>query len=77
MLKHGVGASPLQRSAHFCGGAISITARVLGANDRINFAVIGLNGQRSRTIGTGKDVRIDNMRAFSVAALALLETHLA
>ena len=36
-------------------------------------AVIGPNGERSITIETGKDDRIDNMRAFSIAALDLLE----
>jgi nicotinamide-nucleotide amidase len=36
-------------------------------------AVIGPNGERSITIETGKSDRIDNMRAFSIAALDLLE----
>src|SRR4029077_7510856 len=35
--------------------------------------VIGPNGERAITIETGKDDRIDNMRAFSIAALDLLE----
>ena len=36
-------------------------------------AVIGPNIERAITIETGKDDRVDNMRAFSVAALDLLE----
>jgi nicotinamide-nucleotide amidase len=36
-------------------------------------AVIGPSGERSITIETGKSDRIDNMRAFSIAALDLLE----
>ena len=36
-------------------------------------AVIGPNGERAITIETGKDDRVDNMRAFSIAALDLLE----
>jgi nicotinamide-nucleotide amidase len=36
-------------------------------------AVIGPNGERSLTVETGKDDRVDNMRAFSIAALDLLE----
>jgi PncC family amidohydrolase len=35
--------------------------------------VIGPNGERSLTVETGKSDRLDNMRAFSVAALDLLE----
>lgn len=40
-------------------------------------AVIGPNGERAITIETGKDDRVDNMRAFSIAALDLLEKALA
>ncbi len=36
-------------------------------------AVIGPNGERSMTVETGKSDRVDNMRAFSLAALDLLE----
>ncbi len=36
-------------------------------------AVIGPNGERSITVETGKADRVDNMRAFSMAALDLLE----
>jgi nicotinamide-nucleotide amidase len=36
-------------------------------------AVIGPHGERSLTVETGKADRLDNMRAFSVAALDLLE----
>src|ERR1700751_6116282 len=36
-------------------------------------AVIGPNGERSMTVETGKADRVDNMRAFSIAALDLLE----
>jgi nicotinamide mononucleotide (NMN) deamidase PncC len=36
-------------------------------------AVIGPNGERSITVETGKTDRLDNMRAFSIAALDLLE----
>jgi nicotinamide-nucleotide amidase len=36
-------------------------------------AVIGPNGERSLTVETGKADRLDNMRAFSLAALDLLE----
>ncbi|MGE5271038.1 MAG: CinA family protein [Thiohalocapsa sp.] len=36
-------------------------------------AVIGPNGERAITIETGKDDRVDNMRAFSLAALELFE----
>ena len=36
-------------------------------------AVIGPNGERSITVETGKSDRVDNMRAFSIAALDLLE----
>ncbi|MGH7116950.1 MAG: CinA family protein [Stellaceae bacterium] len=36
-------------------------------------AVIGPHGERSITVETGKADRIDNMRAFSMAALDLLE----
>jgi nicotinamide-nucleotide amidase len=36
-------------------------------------AVIGPNGERAITVETGKDDRVDNMRAFSIAALDLLE----
>src|ERR1700730_13813677 len=36
-------------------------------------AVIGPNGERSITIETGNSERVDNMRAFSIAALDLLE----
>jgi nicotinamide-nucleotide amidase len=39
-------------------------------------AVIGPNGERAITIETGKDDRVDNMRAFSIAALDLLEKSL-
>ena len=39
-------------------------------------AVIGPNGERSLTVETGKADRLDNMRAFSVAALDLLEKSL-
>ena len=35
--------------------------------------VIGPNGERAITVETGKDDRVDNMRAFSLAALDLLE----
>ena len=40
-------------------------------------AVIGPNGERSITVETGKSDRVDNMRAFSIAALELLEKSLA
>jgi nicotinamide-nucleotide amidase len=40
-------------------------------------AVIGPNGERSLTVETGKDDRVDNMRVFSIAALDLLEKALA
>jgi nicotinamide-nucleotide amidase len=40
-------------------------------------AVIGPNGESAITIETGKDDRVDNMRAFSIAALDLLEKSLA
>jgi PncC family amidohydrolase len=36
-------------------------------------AVIGPQGERSLTVETGKSDRLDNMRAFSLAALDLLE----
>jgi nicotinamide-nucleotide amidase len=36
-------------------------------------AVIGPHGERSITVETGKADRVDNMRAFSLAALDLLE----
>src|SRR5229473_946372 len=36
-------------------------------------AVIGPAGERSMTVETGKSDRVDNMRAFSIAALDLLE----
>jgi nicotinamide-nucleotide amidase len=36
-------------------------------------AVIGPNGEHAITVETGKDDRVDNMRAFSIAALDLLE----
>ena len=36
-------------------------------------AVIGPNGERAATVETGKDDRVDNMRAFTAAALDLLE----
>ncbi len=39
-------------------------------------AVIGPNGERSLTVETGKDDRVDNMRVFSIAALDLLEKSL-
>jgi nicotinamide-nucleotide amidase len=39
-------------------------------------AVIGPNGEHSLTVETGKDDRVDNMRAFSIAALDLLEKSL-
>ena len=39
-------------------------------------AVIGPNGERSLTVETGKDDRVDNMRVFSIAALDLLENAL-
>src|SRR5215813_993 len=35
--------------------------------------LIGPSGERAITIETGKDDRVDNMRAFSIAALDLLE----
>jgi PncC family amidohydrolase len=35
--------------------------------------VIGPGGERAITVETGKDDRVDNMRAFSLAALDLLE----
>ncbi|MGH7058802.1 MAG: CinA family protein [Stellaceae bacterium] len=35
--------------------------------------VIGPNGERSLTVETGNSDRVDNMRAFSIAALDLLE----
>ena len=41
-----------------------------------SIAVIGPNGERSTTIETGKADRLDNMRAFSIAALDLLESAL-
>jgi PncC family amidohydrolase len=40
-------------------------------------AVIGPGGERAITVETGKADRVDNMRAFSVAALDLLEKALA
>ena len=40
-------------------------------------AVIGPNGERSITVETGQADRLDNMRAFSIAALDLLEKGLA
>ena len=40
-------------------------------------AVIGPGGERALTVETGKDDRVDNMRAFSIAALDLLEKALA
>jgi nicotinamide-nucleotide amidase len=39
-------------------------------------AVIGPGGERSATVETGNGDRLDNMRAFSIAALDLLETAL-
>lgn len=39
-------------------------------------AVIGPNVERSLTVETGKDDRVDNMRVFSIAALDLLEKSL-
>ncbi|HVB17091.1 MAG TPA: CinA family protein [Stellaceae bacterium] len=39
-------------------------------------AVIGPTGHRSLTVETGRDDRVDNMRAFSIAALDLLEKSL-
>ena len=36
-------------------------------------AVIGPHGHRSLTVETGKSDRVDNMRAFSIAALDLVE----
>jgi PncC family amidohydrolase len=39
--------------------------------------LIGPGGERAITIETGKDDRVDNMRAFSIAALDLLEKALA
>ena len=39
-------------------------------------AVIGPNGERSLTVETGNSDRVDNMRAFSIAALDLLEKSL-
>ena len=39
-------------------------------------AVIGPSGERSLTVETGKADRLDNMRAFSIAALDLLEQSL-
>jgi nicotinamide-nucleotide amidase len=36
-------------------------------------AVIGPNGERSLTVETGRSDRLDNMRAFAIAALDLLE----
>ena len=36
-------------------------------------AVIGPQGERSMTVETGKADRLDNMRAFSIAALDMLE----
>lgn len=39
-------------------------------------AVIGPNGERAITVETGNPDRVDNMRAFSVAALDLLEKSL-
>src|SRR6185437_1844926 len=36
-------------------------------------AVIGPQGERSITVETGKDDRVDNMRVFTIAALDLLE----
>ena len=39
-------------------------------------AIIGPNGERSLTVETGKDDRVDNMRVFSIAALDLLEKSL-
>jgi PncC family amidohydrolase len=36
-------------------------------------AVIGPNGERAITVETGKSDRVDNMRAFTMAALDLLE----
>ena len=36
-------------------------------------AVIGPNGERATTVETAKDDRVDNMRAFSLAALDLFE----
>ena len=39
-------------------------------------AVTGPNGERSLTVETGKDDRVDNMRLFSIAALDLLEKSL-
>ncbi len=40
-------------------------------------AVIGPNDERALTVETGRDDRVDNMRAFSIAALGLLEKALA
>jgi nicotinamide-nucleotide amidase len=39
-------------------------------------AVIGPSGEHALTVETGKDDRVDNMRAFSIAALDLLEKSL-
>ena len=39
-------------------------------------AVIGPKGERSITVETGKDDRLDNMRVFSMRALELLEQNL-
>ncbi len=39
-------------------------------------AVIGPNGERAITVETGNSDRVDNMRAFSIAALDLLEKSL-
>jgi PncC family amidohydrolase len=39
-------------------------------------AVVGPNGERSLTVETGNSDRLDNMRAFSIAALDLLEKSL-
>jgi PncC family amidohydrolase len=39
-------------------------------------AVVGPQGERAMTLETGKNDRVDNMRAFAVAALDLLEKSL-
>ena len=47
-----------------------------GAAGHSCIAVIGPNGERSMTVETGNSDRLDNMRAFSMAALDLLENAL-
>ena len=58
------------------GGLLAVNDASFTAHDKQITAVIGPNGSIARTLRTGSDDRVANMRAFAAEALKLLNEQL-